>query len=101
MNNQNQVNILHQFYIFLHNYHHLHMRIIFHEDNLYYSSMILSNLGSIKCGAIHHNLTNFGTCSSLATIGEIKEETRIELPKPEYGSGLPFMETLKRLLLHS
>lgn len=44
------------------------------EDNLYYSSMILSNLGSIKCGAIHHNLTNFGTCSSLATIGEIKEE---------------------------
>ena len=44
------------------------------EDNLYYSSMILSNLGSIKCGAIHHNLTNFGTCSSLATIGEIKAE---------------------------
>lgn len=44
------------------------------EDNLYYSSIILSNLGSIKCGAIHHNLTNFGTCSSLATIGEIKDE---------------------------
>lgn len=44
------------------------------KDNLYYSSMILSNLGSIKCGAIYHNLTTFGTCSSLATIGEIKDE---------------------------
>lgn len=42
------------------------------QDNLYYSSMIVSNLGSIKCGAIYHNITNFGTCSSLATIGEIK-----------------------------
>jgi hypothetical protein len=44
------------------------------KDNLYYSSIILSNLGSIKCGAIYHNLTCFGTCSSLATIGEIKNE---------------------------
>ena len=46
------------------------------KDNLYYSSIILSNLGSIKCGAIYHNLTTFGTCSSLATIGEIKDEIK-------------------------
>lgn len=44
------------------------------KDNLYYSSMIVSNLGAIKCGAIYHNLTNFGTCSSLATMGEIRKE---------------------------
>lgn len=44
------------------------------KDNLYYSSMIVSNLGAIKCGAIYHNLTDFGTCSSLATMGEIKKE---------------------------
>lgn len=44
------------------------------EDNLYYSSIILSNLGSIKCGAIHHNITDFGACSTLATMGEIKDE---------------------------
>ena len=44
------------------------------EDNLYYSSIILSNLGSIKCGAIHHNITDFGACSSLATMGEIKDK---------------------------
>ena len=42
------------------------------KDNLYYSSMIVSNLGSIKCGAICHNITDFGSCSSLATMGEIK-----------------------------
>ena len=42
------------------------------QDNLYYSSMIVSNLGSIKCGAIYHNITDFGTCSGLMTMGEIK-----------------------------
>lgn len=44
------------------------------KDNLYYSSLIVSNLGSIKCDAIYHNITNFGTCSGLITIGEIKDE---------------------------
>lgn len=48
------------------------------KDNIYYSSIIISNLGSIKCGAIYHNLTNFGTCSSLATVGEIKKERGID-----------------------
>ncbi len=44
------------------------------KDNLYYSTMIVSNLGSIKCGAIFHNLNDFGNVSSLLTMGEIKEE---------------------------
>ena len=44
------------------------------EDNLYYSSAIVSNLGTFKTGAIYHNLTNFGTASSLITFGEIVEE---------------------------
>ncbi|MBE6155295.1 MAG: hypothetical protein E7164_00885 [Firmicutes bacterium] len=48
------------------------------KDNLYYSSMIVSNLGSIKCGAIFHNITDFGSCSSLATMGEIKNEEVID-----------------------
>ena len=47
------------------------------NDNLYYSSMIVSNLGSIGCGAIFHNITDFGACSSLLTMGEIK--TKVEL----------------------
>lgn len=44
------------------------------EDNLYYSSMVLSNIGILKCGGIYHNVTDFGTCSGLITMGEIKEE---------------------------
>jgi len=45
------------------------------KDNLYYSSMVVSNIGSLKCGGIYHNVTDFGTCSGLITMGEIKEET--------------------------
>lgn len=44
------------------------------QDNIYYSSMVVSNLGTLKCGGIYHNITDFGTCSGLITIGEIKEE---------------------------
>lgn len=44
------------------------------DDNLYYSSIIVSNLGSIHCGAIFHNITDFGSCSSLATMGEMHDE---------------------------
>lgn len=43
------------------------------KDNIYYSSMIISNLGAIHCGAIYHNLADFGSCSSLATMGEVKD----------------------------
>ena len=44
------------------------------DNNIYFTSMIISNLGSIECGAIYHNLADFGTCSSLLTIGEIETE---------------------------
>ncbi len=44
------------------------------DDNIYYSSLILSNLGTFHFGAIHHNINEFGISSGLATIGEIKEE---------------------------
>lgn len=44
------------------------------EENIYFSSVLVSNLGSIKSGAIYHNLTDFGTNSILCTIGEIKDE---------------------------
>ena len=44
------------------------------DDNIYYSSLILSNLGTFKFGAIHHNIYEFGISSGLATIGEIKDE---------------------------
>ena len=48
------------------------------SNNIYFSSMIISNLGSIHCGAIYHNLADFGTCSSLTAIGEIENEKHID-----------------------
>jgi hypothetical protein len=39
----------------------------------YYSSVVLSNLGSIKLKSGYHHLTNWGTCSVICLIGEIKE----------------------------
>ncbi len=39
-----------------------------------YSSVLLSNLGSIKAGAPYHHLSNYGTCSIMITIGTMKTE---------------------------
>lgn len=39
----------------------------------YYSSVVLSNLGSIKLNSGYHHLTNWGTCSVICLIGEIKK----------------------------
>ena len=36
----------------------------------YYSSVVLSNLGSIKLKCGYHHLTNWGTCSLFCIIGE-------------------------------
>lgn len=47
------------------------------DNNIYFSSMIISNLGSIRCGAIYHNLADFGSCSSLTSIGEIRNELTV------------------------
>lgn len=44
------------------------------DGNIYYASGILSNIGVFDVGAIYHNLTNFGTASSLITFGAIREE---------------------------
>lgn len=47
------------------------------QDSIYHSSVLVSNLGSIHCGGIYHNITNFGTNSIVVTIGEIKEEAMV------------------------
>lgn len=49
----------------------------FNDNLIYNSSIILSNLGSIKCGAIYHNITNFGSNSILMTIGNIHKEPMV------------------------
>lgn len=40
-----------------------------------YCSVMLSNLGSIKCDAVYHHLNNFGTNGIVITIGEVHKET--------------------------
>lgn len=39
-----------------------------------YSTLLLSNLGSIKCASCYHHLNNYGTNSIMITIGTIKKE---------------------------
>lgn len=45
----------------------------------YHTTVMLSNLGSIKCPAPYHHLINFGTNSIIITIGEIKK-ARVLMP---------------------
>ena len=44
------------------------------KNSIYHSSAIVSNLGSFKSSSIYHNLTDFGTASSLITMGAIHKE---------------------------
>ncbi len=46
-------------------------------DLLYYSSMMVTNIGTLGCDGIYHNNTDFGTCPSIVSIGEIKDKTRV------------------------
>ncbi|MBO7709291.1 MAG: 2-oxo acid dehydrogenase subunit E2 [Lachnospiraceae bacterium] len=44
-----------------------------------YSSVLISNLGSIKCPAVYHHLNNYGTNSIMVTVGTLhKEEILME-----------------------
>jgi len=47
------------------------------DGSIYHSTVLLSNLGSIHCDGIYHNLTNFGTNSVVVTIGEVKESVKV------------------------
>ena len=47
------------------------------EDNIYFSSAIVTDIGSLKSDSIYHNNTNFGTASSITSIGEIRDDIKI------------------------
>lgn len=44
---------------------------------IYYQTALVSNLGSIDCGAIYHHLTDFGTNEALITFGKIGDEVLV------------------------
>lgn len=49
------------------------------EGDPNYSTILVSNLGSIKCPAVYHHLNNYGTNSIMVTIGTLhKEEILME-----------------------
>ena len=47
------------------------------EGDPNYSSVFLSNLGSIQAPAVYHHLNNYGTNSIMVTVGTIHKEERI------------------------
>ena len=52
---------------------HGHVPRSFIESDPYYTSVVLSNLGSIKLKCGYHHLTNWGTNSLFVIIGEMKK----------------------------
>ena len=44
------------------------------EGDPNYTTILTSNLGSIKCPAVHHHLSNYGTNSIMITIGALHKE---------------------------
>ena len=69
-------NLVIKIFIFLDNHDMVPESIT--SNLIYYSTIIISNLGSIHCNAIYHNLTDFGTNSILLTIGEITKENYLD-----------------------
>jgi len=47
------------------------------EGDPNYTTVLLSNLGSIKCPSVYHHLNNYGTNSIMVTIGTIHKEELI------------------------
>ena len=47
------------------------------DDDIYFSSAIVTDIGSLKSDSIYHNNTNFGTCSSITAIGEIRDTIKV------------------------
>lgn len=66
----------------------------FNDNLIYNSTAILSNLGSIKCGAIYHNITNFGSNGILITFGDIHKEPIVVGDKVEIRDVLDIGVTL-------
>ncbi|MBO4356148.1 MAG: 2-oxo acid dehydrogenase subunit E2, partial [Clostridia bacterium] len=46
----------------------------FTEGDPHYTTILTSNLGSIKCPAVYHHLNNYGTNSIMITIGTLHKE---------------------------
>ena len=50
---------------------------IFTEGDTNYTTVLISNLGSIKCPAVYHHLNNYGTNSVMITIGAMHKSPAV------------------------
>ena len=65
------------------------------EGDPNYSTILCSNLGSIKAPSVYHHLNNYGTCSIMITFGTIhKEELLMEDGHKEIRDVIDFGATL-------
>lgn len=48
------------------------------KDDSNYATVLLSNLGSIQCGAAYHHLNNYGTNSLVITIGKVHKASIVD-----------------------
>ena len=54
-----------------------HLPSFLTEGDTNHTSVLLSNLGSIKCGCCYHHLNNYGTNSIIITVGVIHREPKV------------------------
>ncbi len=65
------------------------------EGDPNYTTVLLSNLGSIKCPAVYHHLNNYGTNSFMVTIGTVhKEEVLMDDGSKQIRDMVDFAATL-------
>ncbi len=58
--------------------YHNRMPAFLSEVDPYYTTVLIANLGSIKCGAPYHHLAEYGTNSVMVTVGEVHKESLID-----------------------
>jgi len=58
--------------------YHSRMPKFLEDVDPYYTTVLIANLGSIKCGAPYHHLAEYGTNSVMVTVGEIHKENVID-----------------------
>ena len=54
-----------------------HLPNMLTDGDTNHTTVLLSNLGSIKCGSCYHHLNNYGTNSIMITVGVIRKEPRV------------------------
>lgn len=76
--------------LFFMDYHGI-MPLSLQKDDPYYSSVFVTNLGSIKMSASYHHLANWGTNSVFVIVGEMKDKIVFDANgKPDIKKVLPF-----------